>query len=137
MSNADILKHISASAIVETFAHAATLVPVKELAHNGRFDWNALAESKVKVVTHCPADRGFIARCHALGILCFPYLTFYYGGDKLRYGTPSGTTPSYEILSDTYQGVKFGDHHDDWGEWDETGDQPKDWGFGNPTNTSD
>jgi hypothetical protein len=31
-------------------------------------DWDALAESKVKFITHCPVNREFFARCHALGI---------------------------------------------------------------------
>jgi len=42
-------------------------------------DWPSLAESKVKFVTHCPVNRDFFARCHALGIRCFPYVTFYQG----------------------------------------------------------
>ncbi len=40
-------------------------------------DWDALAQSKVKFVTHCPVNRDFFIRCHALGIRCFPYVTFY------------------------------------------------------------
>jgi hypothetical protein len=41
--------------------------------------WDALAQSKVKFITHCPINREFFARCHALGIRCFPYVTFYQG----------------------------------------------------------
>ena len=41
--------------------------------------WDALAQSKVKFITHCPVNRQFFARCHALGIKCFPYVTFYQG----------------------------------------------------------
>jgi hypothetical protein len=42
-------------------------------------EWDALAQSKVKFITHCPVNREFFARCHALGIRCFPYVTFYQG----------------------------------------------------------
>jgi hypothetical protein len=28
--------------------------------------WDALAQSKVKFITHCPINREFFARCHAL-----------------------------------------------------------------------
>src|SRR6185436_3867540 len=42
-------------------------------------DWGALAESKVAFITHCPVNREFFERCHALGIRCFPYVTFYQG----------------------------------------------------------
>lgn len=42
-------------------------------------NWDLLAQSKVKFITHCPVDREFFARCHALGIRCFPYVTFYHG----------------------------------------------------------
>jgi hypothetical protein len=45
----------------------------------GASDWDALAQSKVKFVTHCPINRDFFARCRALGIRCFPYVTFYQG----------------------------------------------------------
>lgn len=41
--------------------------------------WDALAQSKVKFITHCPINREFFARCHAMGIRCFPYVTFYQG----------------------------------------------------------
>lgn len=41
--------------------------------------WDALAQSKVKFITHCPINREFFARCHGLGIRCFPYVTFYQG----------------------------------------------------------
>jgi hypothetical protein len=41
--------------------------------------WDALAQSKVKFITHCPVNREFFARCHGLGIRCFPYVTFYQG----------------------------------------------------------
>ena len=56
-------------------------------------DWEALAESKVKFITHCPVNRDFFARCHALGIRCFPYVTFYQG-----------------CATETYQGVNLKDH---------------------------
>src|SRR5437764_8935330 len=42
-------------------------------------DWNALAQSKVAFITHCPVNRELFERCHALGIRCFPYVTFYQG----------------------------------------------------------
>jgi Hypothetical glycosyl hydrolase family 15 len=41
--------------------------------------WEALAASKVAFITHCPVNREFFERCHALGIRCFPYVTFYQG----------------------------------------------------------
>src|SRR3954462_616846 len=40
-------------------------------------DWVALAESKVAFITLCPVNRELFERCHALGIRCFPYVTFY------------------------------------------------------------
>src|SRR3954454_23801989 len=42
-------------------------------------DWGALAQSKVAFITHCPVNRELFQRCHALGIRCFPYVTFYQG----------------------------------------------------------
>src|SRR6266516_5831985 len=42
-------------------------------------DWDALAQSKVAFITHCPVNRELFARCHALDIRCFPYVTFYQG----------------------------------------------------------
>lgn len=56
-------------------------------------DWEALARSKVSFLTHCQVDPGFFARCHALGIRCFPYVTFYQG-----------------FATMTYQGVNLKDH---------------------------
>ncbi|HOJ33039.1 MAG TPA: putative glycoside hydrolase [Candidatus Hydrogenedentes bacterium] len=58
-------------------------------------DWEALAQSKVAFVTHCPVNREFFDRCHALGIRCFPYVTFYQG-----------------FATQTYQGVNLKDHQD-------------------------
>lgn len=58
-------------------------------------DWAALAESKVAFITHCPVNREFFARCHALGIRCFPYVTFYQG-----------------FASQTYEDVNLKDHPD-------------------------
>jgi Hypothetical glycosyl hydrolase family 15 len=55
--------------------------------------WDALAQSKVAFITHCPVNKGFFARCHALGIRCFPYTTFY----QVRADMP-------------YQGVNIKDH---------------------------
>ncbi len=48
-------------------------------------DWQALAASKVAFVTHCPVNREYFARCHALGIRCFPYVTFYQGNADRSY----------------------------------------------------
>ena len=48
-------------------------------------DWGALAQSKVAFITHCPGNREFFQRCHALGIRCFPYVTFYQGGADSTY----------------------------------------------------
>ena len=56
-------------------------------------EWDALAQSKVKFITHCPINREFFARCHALGIRCFPYVTFYQG-----------------YASQSYQDVNLKDH---------------------------
>ena len=56
-------------------------------------DWSLLAESKVAFITHCPVNRDFFNRCHALGIRCFPYVTFYQG-----------------FATMTYQGVNLKDH---------------------------
>ncbi len=56
-------------------------------------DWEALAASKVAFITHCPVNREFFDRCHALGIRCFPYVTFYQG-----------------FATMTYEGVNLKDH---------------------------
>jgi hypothetical protein len=61
--------------------------------HPGPETWEALAASKVAFVTHCPVNRDYFARIHALGIRAFPYVTFYQG-----YATT------------TYQGVNLKDH---------------------------
>src|SRR3954453_13136933 len=42
-------------------------------------DWPALAASKVAFITHCPINREFFQRVHALGIRALPYVTFYQG----------------------------------------------------------
>jgi hypothetical protein len=70
---------------------------------NGQFDWDTLAQSKATFTTHCPIDNVFISRCHAMGIRCFPYVTFYMGADQCSFGP---------ILSQTYEGVDFSQHHD-------------------------
>ncbi|MBI2301261.1 MAG: hypothetical protein HYU66_20325 [Armatimonadetes bacterium] len=41
--------------------------------------WESLAASKVAFITHCPVNADYFARAHALGIRCFPYVTFYQG----------------------------------------------------------
>ena len=41
--------------------------------------WDALAQSKVRFITRCPVNREVFARCRALDIRCFPYVTFYQG----------------------------------------------------------
>ena len=56
-------------------------------------NWAALVESKVAFVTHCPASHAFFERAHALGIRCFPYVTFYQGFANM-----------------TYEGVNLKDH---------------------------
>ncbi|MBI4558804.1 MAG: hypothetical protein HY706_14575 [Candidatus Hydrogenedentes bacterium] len=56
-------------------------------------DWDALAQSKVAFITHCPVNHEFFARCHALGIRCFPYVTFYQG-----------------FASQTYENINLKDH---------------------------
>lgn len=47
--------------------------------------WEALASSKVAFITHCPVNREFFARVHALGIRAFPYVTFYQGNADRSY----------------------------------------------------
>jgi hypothetical protein len=59
----------------------------------GNSDWEALAASKVAFVTHCPVNREYFARVHALGIRAFPYVTFYQG-----------------FASQTYEDVNLKDH---------------------------
>ena len=55
-------------------------------------NWDVLAQSKVKFITHCPVNRDFFTRCHALGIHCLPYVTFYQG-----------------FATETYEGVNLKD----------------------------
>jgi Hypothetical glycosyl hydrolase family 15 len=55
--------------------------------------WGALAASKVAFVTHCPVNREYFKRLHALGIRAFPYVTFYQG-----------------FATRTYEGVNLKDH---------------------------
>jgi hypothetical protein len=56
---------------------------------------DALAEAKVAFITHCPVNADFFARCHAFGIRCFPYVTFYQGN-----------------ASSAYEGVNLKEHPD-------------------------
>ena len=70
---------------------------------NGQFDWGTLAESKCTFTTHCPIDKNFIDRCHAMGVRCFPYVTFYMGAYQCQFGP---------ISSNTYNGVDFSQHPD-------------------------
>jgi hypothetical protein len=54
---------------------------------------DVLAQSKVKFITHCPVNREFFDRCHALGIRCLPYVTFYHGdaaGEEAGINIPCG-----------------------------------------------
>ena len=55
--------------------------------------WGALAASKVAFVTHCPVNREYFERVHALGIRAFPYVTFYQG-----------------FATRTYEGVNLKEH---------------------------
>ncbi len=59
----------------------------------GPGDWDALAQSKVAFVTHCPVIRDYFERAHALGVRCFPYVTFYQG-----------------FASQTYEDLNLKDH---------------------------
>jgi hypothetical protein len=68
---------------------------------NGKFNWDTLAQSKNSFTTHCPIDRGFFERCHALGVRCFPYVLFYAGPAEVNFGP---------LTSTTYEGVDFGSH---------------------------
>jgi hypothetical protein len=49
---------------------------------NGLSDWDTLAQLKASFSTHCPIDKGWIERCHAYGIRCFPYVVFYMGSPR-------------------------------------------------------
>src|SRR5260370_18209595 len=71
---------------------------------NGLFDWSTLAQSKVTILTHCPVNKEFIDRCHHLAVRCFPYVSLYFGSETATFGN---------IVSPTYQGVKWADH-DSW-----------------------
>ena len=51
----------------------------------GPADWDALAQSKVAFVTHCPVSRDYFERAHALGVRCLPYVTFYQGFASQNY----------------------------------------------------
>ena len=82
----------------ETFhISALQIVP----GENGKFNWDTLAQSKNSFTTHCPIDRGFFERCHALGVRCFPYVLFHAGPAEVSFGP---------VTSTTYQGVEFGSH---------------------------
>jgi Hypothetical glycosyl hydrolase family 15 len=70
---------------------------------NGAFDWRTLAGGKQSFTTHCPVDAEFIARCHVLGVRCFPYVVFYMGPSEARFGP---------LVSQTYQGVAWVLHPD-------------------------
>ena len=63
-------------------------------AHDPK-NWESLAASKVAFVTHCPVDREYFQRVHALGIRAFPYITLYQG-----------------CADRTYEGVNLKDHPD-------------------------
>jgi hypothetical protein len=73
---------------------------------SGDYEWGALAESKVSFLTHCPSNKDFIARCHKMGVQCFPYITLSFG---LAEVVPSGTMvvqpPPPEPF---YLGINFG-----------------------------
>jgi len=47
--------------------------------------WEALAASKVAFVTHCPINRDYFERVHALGVRAFPYITMYQGRADATY----------------------------------------------------
>jgi len=55
--------------------------------------WEAMAASKVAFVTHCPVNREYFDRVHALGIRAFPYVSFYQG-----------------CADRTYEGINLKDH---------------------------
>ena len=48
-------------------------------------DWAALAASKVAFVTHCPINKEYFDRVHALGIRALPYVSFYQGFATLSF----------------------------------------------------
>src|SRR5437667_428995 len=47
--------------------------------------WESLAASKVAFATHCPVNREYFTRVHALAIRPFPYVTFYQGFATMTY----------------------------------------------------
>jgi hypothetical protein len=103
--------------------HISSASPVTILpGENGKFDWDTLAQSKERFTTHCPIDRGFFERCHALGVRCFPYVVFYMGPTETYFGP---------LTSTTYEGVDFGSHPEFY-ELDQN-NQPRVWAFGTGT----
>lgn len=89
---------------------------------DGLFDWETLAQSKVRFITHCPVNQDFMDRCHSLGIRCFPYVSFYFGSAKATFGN---------ITSPTYQGVQWADHTDWYARNDPQSVAATPWVFGN------
>ena len=100
-----------------------------ETYSTGFFDMedDSLAESKVRFTTHCPMNQEFIARCHAVGIRCFPYVTFYPGCEFVTYPGASGS-------SEIYQGIRLLDHPE-FIVTNQQGDRTP-WVFADPTVTA-
>jgi hypothetical protein len=77
---------------------------------SGHYEWGALAESKVTFLTHCPSNKEFIARCHRMGVQCFPYISLSFGITQVAVPSPS----LYPMVlkppapADVYQGINFG-----------------------------
>jgi hypothetical protein len=65
-------------------------------------------QARPALLTHCPNNPEFLSRCHELGIRCFPYVTFYMGGDSVT--GPDANHPASAV----YQGVNFAKHPYYW-----------------------
>ncbi len=79
--------------------------------YNWRDTWNALAQSKVNFITHCPVNREYFARCRALNIRTFPYVTFFHANS---HGEASQGFTSVDLRK-----------HPDWIEVDEKGNRKR------------
>lgn len=91
-------------AAADTFAVTWTLeAPPKPW----EWEWDALAQSRVPFITHCPNNAEFLRRAQALGVRCFPYVQFYWGFDSVH-GDP--IHPAGNI----YQGFNYASEDFKW-----------------------
>jgi hypothetical protein len=75
---------------------------------SGDYEWGALAESKVTFLTHCPSNKEFIARCHKMGVQCFPYVCFSLGITEVAVPSKFPMVLQPPAPADVYQSVNFG-----------------------------